>query len=335
MINFTAVMVTYANRGEFVKRVVYECINAGCNTFFIVDNGSSNDSKNIIHDLQVHYAHADFNIIENDKNMGSAFAFSQAMDEVCSDSNNNEHILFLDDDNVAENGAIQNALKLSEEGGPGNVYFLLRKDRQHYINFINTNNEAALIGESNSFLTFTISNYIKRIINKIFKKEKKQKLKPDASLKISVPCGPYGGMLTTKSILKGGVRPFREMFLYFDDTNYTMDLKRSGVHLWLLPYYNIIDIDNSWTNEKPRNIFSSPLFEASEYKIRYTLRNRIFFELNHTVTNKLIYGFNIFSFMMIHFVKALLSGNIKRYFPLYVYIYNGIVFYKKKRNNNS
>ncbi len=104
--------------------------------------------------------------------MGSAFAFSQAMDEVCSDRNNNEHILFLDDDNVAENGAIQNALKLSEEDGPDNVYFLLRKDRQHYINFINTNNEATLIGEDNSFLTFTTSSFIKRIINKVFKKKK-------------------------------------------------------------------------------------------------------------------------------------------------------------------
>ncbi len=33
MIDFTTVIVTYANRGAFVKRVVYECISAGCNTF--------------------------------------------------------------------------------------------------------------------------------------------------------------------------------------------------------------------------------------------------------------------------------------------------------------
>lgn len=330
---FTAVIVTYANRGKLLKQVVDECIKSGCDSFFIVDNGSATESKETIAALVTKYKNIIFHVIVNNENMGSAFAFSQGMDASASDKNKNEHILFLDDDNVADVGSIQNALLISERNEKNNVYFLLRTDRQHYIKYANTLDDVLLIGKKNSFLTFTVMGFFKRLIKKITKQTIDEDLNKDLPEKIPTPCGPYGGMLTKKSILIGGIRPLVNMYLYFDDTNYTMDLKKSGVNLWLLPNCKLNDIDISWTNEKPKSIFSSPLFEASDYKIKYTLRNRVFFELRHLVTCKTIYIINIILFMLIHFLKAILSGNIKKYLALFKYIYDGFHFnggYKRK-----
>ncbi|MCU8651322.1 glycosyltransferase family 2 protein, partial [Escherichia coli] len=133
-----------------------------------------------------------------------------------------------------------------------NVYFLLREDRPHYIEFVRTKNQDILLGEQNSFMSFTLKKYLKSIVNKLNKTETQEKYDSFSDSCIQIPCGPYGGMLTKKSIPSNGIRPFKDMVLYFDDTKYTYDLSLSGVKLFLLTKCFISDIDDSWSAVKTK-----------------------------------------------------------------------------------
>ena len=161
-------------------------------------------------------------------------------------------------------------------------------------------------------MQFTILGYLSKTL-KIFSKNKDPHFHLNLSdiERVETPCGPYGGMLINVSVLKKGIRPKVEMFLYFDDTEFTMRLGRSGCRLWILPTCELIDIDQSWTEVKPAR-FSLPLFEAPEYKVKNTFRNRVFFERKYNNNSDTVYLMNISGFIFILFIKAILSGNIKK-----------------------
>lgn len=331
MINFTAVIVTYADRALLLEKVVEASISVGCNSIFIIDNGSAAISRMRIRGLQEKYSF--INVIVNDNNLGSAVAFSQGMDLAMSDKNPNENIIFLDDDNVAVDDAIQSALELYQKKEYDNsVFYLYRKDRPHYVKYIETRDDSVLIGKPNSFMTFTVSHYFKSF----FKSKSKSKtlisydkITSDRSGLVEIPCGPYGGMLTSKSILAQGVRPYKDMFVYFDDTDYSIRLKMSGVKLYLITSCLLTDIDDSWTNEKLKSKYSSPFLEGADYKVRYSIRNRIYFEKKYLVRNYSYYVINIIGLLSINFVKAILTFKMNKFFKLISYVIDGFLFSKK------
>ena len=327
MIKFTVVVVTYADRGHLLLKVLGATIEAGCNHVIIVDNGSSEDSKEKVRNFIISNENLKIKVINNDKNEGSAIAFSQGMDAASSDENHNEFVLFLDDDNYPVKNAIQNALSIANSDDSNNtVYFLMREDRPHYREYIKTLDANTLLGEKNSFMGFTLKSYIHRYYKKLLP-QKQSPQNACTSIAVPVPCGPYGGMLTKKSILKQGVRPMKEMILYFDDTKYTFDLSQAGVSMYLLPNLRIRDIDDSWSAKKTSK-FSSPIFEAADFKVKYTFRNRVFFENSVTVTNKSTYAINMISYLAILLVKALISGHVKKYIKVIGYIRSGFHFGK-------
>lgn len=330
MIHFTTVVVTYADRGHLLSRVTSAAIESGSNHVIVIDNGSSEKTKAIIVGLSNKFQGVKFTISTNDKNEGSAIAFSAGMDIASSDQNENEMVLFLDDDNLPEAGSVQRALQIAlSRVRNDDVYFLLREDRPHYMEFIRTKNKDVLLGKKNSFMAFSITKYINQLLKKTIKLTEDNVDLKDSDCVLDIPCGPYGGMLTRKSILEKGVRPLKEMILYFDDTKYTYDLSSSGVNLNLLTNCYIKDIDDSWSAVKTK-ITSSPLFNAGDFKIYHTIRNRVFFELNVTTSNLPIYVMNIFGYMTILLIKATLSGNLKAFMLITRSIFDGFEFHKKK-----
>lgn len=329
MVNFTTALVTYANRGMLVKQVVEACVAAGCDCIFIIDNGSDKESKDLLLSLKHRYEF--IHLVENLHNLGSSVAFGQLMDMAVSELNPNEIVLFLDDDNVSNPNSLQNTIvKYSCDYYKNSVFFLYRKDRQHYVHYVETGDESLLTGRPNSFMTFTVSSLVK----KIMKNNKKKLTMPIGSVLdgvklIPIPCGPYGGMLSSKTILSQSIRPKKDMFVYFDDTDYTMRLKHSGIDLYLVTSCLLTDIDDSWTNEKLMSKLSSPLLEGLEYKVRFSLRNRVYFEKKHIVNNDLIYYTNMMVFLMILLIKALCTMRLRRYIKLLGYVYEGITYSKQ------
>ncbi|HBT7104870.1 TPA: glycosyltransferase family 2 protein, partial [Klebsiella pneumoniae] len=164
MIPYTTVIVTYSNRGHLLSSVVSSTVSSGCDHVIIIDNGSDVESKKLINELPALYNLVKFTVSTNDRNEGSAIAFSHGMD--LASNTKNEFVLFLDDDNLLEEGAVQRAINIaSQESECKSVFFLLREDRPHYMEFIRTRRKEVLLGEENSFMAFTLKKYIKNIFS--------------------------------------------------------------------------------------------------------------------------------------------------------------------------
>ncbi|BCQ45880.1 hypothetical protein ERHA55_34070 [Erwinia rhapontici] len=276
--------VTYANRGELVVKTIESAIMSGAKKFIIVDNGSSSQSLTLIKEMHSRHAEIELFMINNEANMGSAFAFNQAMDLSCDIAASDSWVLFLDDDNVSVNDSIKRSYNIATSNENNSVYFLYRKDRQHYVDYIRTRKPETLLGKKNSFMQFTILGYLSKTL-KIFSKNKDPHFHLNLSdiERVETPCGPYGGMLINVSVLKKGIRPKVEMFLYFDDTEFTMRLGRSGCRLWILPTCELIDIDQSWTEVKPAR-FSLPLLKLQNIKLKIHSEIEFFLRENITTT---------------------------------------------------
>ncbi|GAB7217991.1 glycosyltransferase [Dickeya oryzae] len=273
------VVVTYGNRAELVKEVVTECISQSVYKIIIVDNGSPECNFQKLELINKEYSF-DVELIRLNENMGSAKGFSVGLSRALEHSTEDDWVLFLDDDNKIEKNAIRNMCHQFHCGEihKDNVYFFLRKDRKNYLNFLKNRNEDDLLGVCNSFIGFHIIDFCKK---KISYRERSENfdLSCDDSV-VRCPCGPYGGLLIySKTVAKVGF-PDDKLYLYFDDTEYTLRMNRLGVSLWLLPKSKISDIDISWSNIENKKKFSSPLLETSDdFRVYYSVRNRVFFRV--------------------------------------------------------
>src|SRR5690606_5654254 len=99
----------------------------------------------------------------------------------------------------------------------------------------------------------------------------------------------------------------KDMFVYFDDTDYSIRLRMEGIKLYLITSSILTDIDDSWTNDKLQSKCSSPFLEGADYKVRYSIRNRIYFERKYLVENVFCYAINIAGLLAINFIKAVLT----------------------------
>lgn len=79
----------------------------------------------------------------------------------------NEFVLFLDDDNLLEEGAVQRAINIaSQESECKSVFFLLREDRPHYMEFIRTRRKRGITRRRK----FIYGIYIKNTLKIFFQK---------------------------------------------------------------------------------------------------------------------------------------------------------------------
>ncbi|EMR3046836.1 TPA: glycosyltransferase [Klebsiella pneumoniae] len=322
MNKITAAIVTYSERAHFVETVVGECIKQGVCDFVIIDNGSSNENNSKLNSIKTRYSNVKISIIRNDTNEGSAPGFKKAI-KIASEINKEDGWVFvLDDDNKPRDNCVNNLLFVSNKmGGEKRVYSCFRDDREHYIKFLETLNNDFILGPKNSFMAFSISNYIK---NKIKKKSKNINKKNGFHKEVvTIPCAPYGGIFFKSSIIDKIGLPNADLYLYFDDTEYTLGMASKGVEILLVTDSRVQDIDESWTLNKNKQRFHSPYLEGSEVKSIYSFRNRVYLERKYLVTNSLMYVINIVSLMIIIGIKAIVRCKMKRYFALCKAIVDG------------
>ncbi|KKZ19480.1 hypothetical protein AAY84_06565 [Serratia marcescens] len=275
----------------------------------IVDNGSGEENKSNLSAIAEAYPQTVI-ILTMDSNTGSAGGFYTAMENAAS-INGVDFILALDDDNKI---AYEDINKLAcywqghvNKNAEDNTALLaLREDRLHYMKFIETRNNDVLLGAKNSFMGFHVANYVKKIIGV----SNKKKIIGD---KIVSPIAPYGGMFFHKGLLKKHGFPKKEMYLYCDDTEFSYRITKAGGEIIIIPDAKIVDLDQSWDSGARKKRFNSPVLETKDdFRVRYSFRNRVYFERKNLVTNKLIYMLNIIIYLSDLSVKAACYGKLKR-----------------------
>ncbi|MCP1104990.1 glycosyltransferase [Serratia nevei] len=303
------IIVTYGERAHLVKQVVDSCVGETVKKIVIVDNGSGEGNKQGLSAIAEAYPKTVM-IVTMESNTGSAGGFCAAMESAVN-IQEVDFILALDDDNQIASEDINKLTgywqahvnKMAEDN---TALLALREDRLHYMKFIETRNEDVLLGAKNSFMGFHIANYAKKILGIANKKK-------NGAEKIVSPIAPYGGMFFHKSLLKKHGFPKKEMYLYCDDTEFSYRITKAGGEIIIIPEAKIVDLDQSWDSGARKKRFNSPVLETrDDFRVRYSFRNRVYFERENLVTNKFVYMTNMIIYLSDLAMKAVCHGKLKR-----------------------
>lgn len=284
-----AVIVTYGNRFVFLNQVVQASFNEGVSEIWIVDNGSSSESKVKIDSLKK--KHSNLRLFTNEKNVGTAGAYSIILDLVYK-LENDFFLWFLDDDNFPTQGSLS-ALKeahalISRSFGEPVLYSYRGK---HWKEDFSAVSKGTIKGPRiNSFCGFDILSYLGNKLSKKHDSETEDEVKFPI---IKVIYGPYGGLFSHVSNFKKIGLPKKEFFVYADDHEYTIRFSRIGVSQFLIYSSQIEDLDMSL--KEGEDIFSPNL---SLIKLYYSFRNTTFF-YSQLKTKNFKYQLNRISFYLI------------------------------------
>lgn len=117
-------------------------------------------------------------------------------------------------------------------------------------------------------------------------------------------------MLIHKSILNKIGYPNEEFYLYADDHEWSYRITKNGGKIYLILDSKIDDLELSWNIPKSvKETGFSIISKGNPYRVYYGVRNRVFFEVNNLVDNKIIYYLNIIVYLLL--ISLLSTKNIK------------------------
>jgi len=253
------VTVTYGNRFHLLKQVIDSALSEGVHKIIVADNLKEYE-KSLNDKIEVLYL---------DDNYGSAGGFKRGL-QVAYNDPECEFIWLLDDDNKSMNGSLKILLDFWD--------------------------------------SLEIENKKERIalLSYRFKKEqlaKKQlsKNKPDSDKKFGiVPVAPCGGLFIHKNLLNKIGYPNEKFYLYADDHEWSYRITKIGGGIYLILDSKIDDLELSWHIPKSvKETRFSVISRGNPYRVYYSIRNRVFFEINNLVDNKMIYWINILVYLLL------------------------------------
>lgn len=297
-----AIIVTYANRFNLLSEVIKSCFSNSMDEVLVVDNASKESSKKKLQKLARN--NDKINVIWNDKNLGSAKAFKQALIEA--KSYNSEYILLLDDDNKLKKNALSSLKQhwKTKKNTQTKALLAYRPDRQLYKKAIQRQDAEYVLSPRNSFYGFDIWQQLKNLI-------RNSPLENKDARSGKIAYAPFGGMFFHKSLIDEIGYPREVFFLYSDDHEWSFRIYKKGCSIELVLDSEIEDIDKSWALGK-QNIFKT-IKNANAKRIYYTIRNRIIFERAERVKHKPIYQLNIWIFTALLFLYCKNNKSFKIY----------------------
>ncbi len=322
-----AVIVTYADRFHLLKEVIDSCISEGIDKVIVIDNNSEENSKAKLKDLEMKLDN-NLEVTYLKENLGSSGGYNLGIDKAYKDKNC-EFIWLLDDDNKPKKNSLNRLIdfwnKIEQEDKKEKISLLsYRKDRIVFKEAIMMNTPNLVLGSQNSFLGFHILELPKKVIKVIKRKLNIQTFSENIDIKAGlVSVAPYGGMFFHKNLIDLIGFPNKDFFVYADDHDWSYRIIKNGGSIYLLLDSEIDDIDTSWIlKEKTSSPFSSYLNEGSDFRVFYTIRNRVYFEQS-LIKNRFFYNINkALYFFILSFYKR--KKNYDRYKVLKIAVNDGL-----------
>jgi GT2 family glycosyltransferase len=298
-ISFALVLVTYGSRASLVCRAVDQALeHSSVKKVIIVDNDSA-----------VRFDYSKYNIDQHERiavlrqniNTGSAggysigIDFARRLDEI-------DFVILMDDDLLIHHQTIVDLSKFIGSSKEQNALVIPRSDRPDQIASLKIG--YAPVIRKNSFHDFHVYHW-RRALGR-----DRETVSAEAK-GLSVDFAPYAGMVLSVDLIRRAELPDKEFYVYCDDYDYLMKLKAAGAEPLLLNVAPLQSIDESWNQKRGRApaIFSP---DAPVFRVYYSLRNRVVFELRHTVSSKAIYGMNMIAFFVIGGLVSLIESGVDR-----------------------
>lgn len=263
--NILAGIVTYGEieRFKHLKREI-ERLNSidSISRIVIVDNGTKYDVQMMISELNIDVP---VDIYHNSKNEGSAGGFGQIF-KISKQKEDYTRLLILDDDSLVAKEALENVFKFEQENELEERYIWSLFRPVKYPDTFKKNwdwNERYL---SNRIVGISIQQQLFGRLQKTYRKNK------DIAVLLYAP---YAGMLISKEIIDENFQPDDSYYLYVDDIDYSIQLKKYGISIFQIENAKIEDLEGSWGTKKHgmQSYFES---EGNEFRYLYNVRNWIF-----------------------------------------------------------
>lgn len=312
------VTVTYGNRFDLLKQVIDAALNEGVYKVIVVDNKSELESRNKLMEYEK-LSNDKLKVLYLDDNYGSAGGFKKGLELAYSDSEC-EFIWILDDDNKTIDGSLKTLLSfwhsLEIKNKEEKIALLSYRPKNNQLAkeaIIHNKPELVLGVKKNGFLGFHIKELHKKIYRYLKRrfKTKDNIVEQETEKKFGVlSSASYGGLFIHKNILNKIGYPNEDLYLYVDDVEWSYRITRMGGKIYLILDSKIDDLELSWcVTKNVKETGFSIMARGNPYRVYYTIRNRVFFEINNFVDNKVIYWINIFVYLLlINFSK---TKNIK------------------------
>jgi len=321
-----SVIVTYGDRFHLLKQVIDACLQEGIDKIIVVDNASAENSRRQLKEYEKQIDK--LKVIYLDENTGSAGGYKRGLQEAynCDEC---EYIWLLDDDNVPQKDSL-NILKefwenKNMENKVENLCLLsFRPDRKAFIEAIVRKKPALVLGRKNAFLGLDILDIPEKVIRVLKRKIGISLFKLNDKIKSGkVVVAPYGGMFFNTKLIDNIGLPKEEYFLYADDHEWSYRITKNGGSIYLIVDSKVIDIDDNLNGEKSTSMFDAYINKNSDFKVFYAIRNKVAFENEMVVENRIIFKVNKFLFLLfLLFFRN--KQNMKRYHLIIKAINNGL-----------
>lgn len=308
-LNIGAVTVTYGNRYNFLKKVIYSTLNQGVKKVFIVDNNSDDESAQYLEKLSEKLKHQII-VVKLNSNTGSANGFKVGIEKAKKEF---EYIWLLDDDNNPKEGALNELVKFWKKTYSQGDLLCLAAYREGWDSFRNsviTGNPDGPVSPINGFRDFHILEYLKKIWFKIMPVKLKEITKSNMSYgELSVV--PYGGMFFNSELVNEIGFPNSDYYLYHDDYEFSNRIKKKGGKIFLLLKSKIESLEDSWHVQSIGPEFYKLSRINDDVRLYYQIRNKLVFEKNEIVSRKWIYFINMIVFTIFFIISCAVFIRIK------------------------
>ncbi len=321
-----AVIVTYGNRFIFLGRVLSALIELGINRIVIVDNKSSNESRNALNKFKNNKNN--ISIVRLETNSGSASGYKTGIEEAVKHTDC-EFIWLLDDDNVPRGDALEvlKRLWMTIDCAKKDEMMSLasfREDRPLYLRAVMENKPQIVLGRKNIFRAFHISDIIQKAIDTALRKRTELK-SPTPKEYGEIYAAPYGGMFFNKKLIQTIGYPDEHYYLYVDDHEFSYRIVKKGGKLYLATKSIVEDVDQSWHTRTDGFAFSRIATDNNYVRLYYSVRNRVYFEKNELVNNWLVYSINMLIYCALVLAVALINFRIKNIKIYFTAVFHGLI----------
>jgi GT2 family glycosyltransferase len=280
-----SIIVTYANRSDFVSQVIHGCREEGVGRIFLVDNASHPQSASQ-YDMWASES-TDITVIRLAENTGSAGGYATGIKALAA-LPPDTFVWLLDDDTVPQEHSLKYMISTFEclNQGKGVVLYANRIKRTPQYHFFGEGRISRY--RPDNFMGFNFISWLGQ-------PNKRKKIGTVNYPLVRTEYGPYGGLFTTAEILSLAGVPNELLFTYADDHDYTLRFNRLNIAQYKVFASQLDDVDASFD--------SGGLFDPKQnntIKYRYTIRNHTWLS-QRFIKNIWVYEFN----KMMYLIKKL------------------------------
>jgi hypothetical protein len=178
-----------------------------------------------------------------------------------------------------------------------------RPDRSYFKQAMIEGKPEKLVGVKNSFLGFHFLDLPEKTFKYVLRRLGKTPKDVVSDIKHGkVTVAPYGGMFFHKNLIKKIGLPKEEFFVYADDHEWSYRITMQGGQIQLVLDSMLEDIDISW-NVPDKKVTSFTLSaNGPPFRVYYSTRNRVSFEVDELVSNYFVYKLNIHIYRLFLFL---------------------------------